>query len=191
MDEFWLPTGHHWGLHIAHEAMEDSGPFTGGGHKVIWHTTEGRSSSGALATLKENRDAAHFVIDPYGNVAQCIPLNRAARALEHSGGPETNRANCIQIECVGLASETGKWSDSHYAHLAALFCLIDHRFPVRLHAPVSFAHPHRVSGQEFVSLSGHLGHCHVPGNSHSDPGPGFRWSELVAQVHESHRRYGK
>jgi hypothetical protein len=45
MDKNWLPEGHHWGLRIEHRRLPDAGPFTGGGHKLIWHTTEGGAST--------------------------------------------------------------------------------------------------------------------------------------------------
>lgn len=180
----WVPSNvdkGRWHLDVRHLEMENAGSFAGGGHKLVWHTTEGNSLSGALGALRSKRAAAHFVIDPRtGQTVQLIPLNRAARALAHPAGPETNRANAIQVEIVGFAADTGKWQDEHYLRLAALAVLIGHRFsiPRRNANGVSFSNPHRLSGTDFYRASGHIGHCHVPGNDHTDPGRGFKGGRL-------------
>lgn len=182
MSNVWLPTGDHqekWGLTLHKERMEDAGPFTGGGWKLCWHTTEGPTLGGALSALRSKRAASHVVINPRsGDVVQLIPFDCAARSLAHTLAPETNRANVIQVEIVGHASESGHWSNREYRCLAALAVLIEHRvrIPRRVAADLSFAHPRKLSGTGFVRAAGHLGHCHVPGNDHTDPGTGFKGS---------------
>lgn len=184
MNRLWLPQGDHrkgWGLLIAYDRAEDAGNFVGGGHKLCWHTTEGGSYSSVVRTLKEKRAAVHFVIDPrIGRVIQMIPLDKAGRGLAHPSGPETNRANVIQVEIVGYAKESGQWSDEDYRKLAALAVLIEHRFPIprRTTGEVTFAEPRRLSGPGFYRAAGHCGHCHVPGNDHYDPGKGFKGKKL-------------
>ena len=60
----------------------NAGGFQGGGHKIVWHTTEGSSLP------NYGGSAPHFTLDPAnGRLWQHIPLDRAARALK-AGGPE-------------------------------------------------------------------------------------------------------
>jgi N-acetyl-anhydromuramyl-L-alanine amidase AmpD len=184
-----------WGLKVKHHILEDAGAFSGGGWKICWHTTEGANLDGAVSTLASARSAAHFVIDPKsGDVTQCVPLDQAARSLEHPSGPETNRANVIQIEVVGFSTigEAQKhgapaeravpnFDAAAYRRLAALAVLIEHRHPVPRHAR-PFRKPEKFTGQGFVDFAGHCGHVHVPGNSHTDPGQGFDWPTLVDKM---------
>jgi hypothetical protein len=171
MDKAHLPRGTHWGLHITGHPAEDAGAFAGGGHKLLWHTTEGTNIDTMVRVLEEKRAAPHIVVDFYhSRVVQMIPFNRAARALEHNGGPETNRANCVQVEICDYAKNSQDWTERQYGVLAALAVLIEHRVPIPRHANYRFRHPVRLGGQQFVDATGHLGHCHVPGNSHWDPG---------------------
>lgn len=197
-----LPTGtlESWGLTVEHHILKDAGAFTGGGWKICWHTTEGASLSGALTTLAKNGSAAHFILDPSnGDVTQCVPLDQAARALGHPSGPETNRANVIQVELVGFATvaEAQKkgapagravpnWDADEYRRLAALAVLIEHRHPVPRHAR-PFRNPEKFTGQGFVDFAGHCGHVHVPGNDHTDPGAGFDWPTLLDKMESFER----
>jgi len=129
MNDLWLPEGRHWGLNIEHRELPNAGEFTGGGHKLVWHTTEGGGIDNMWRVLRDKNAAPHFCIDPGGGdapVYQCIPLNRAARALEHPAGtPETNRANAIQVEIIGFAKDAKDWGHVIYRDLGALAALID------------------------------------------------------------------
>jgi hypothetical protein len=170
--------------------LADAGSFTGGGHKFIVHTTEGSSLDGAFTTLAQNNDAPHFILEVKNGqkrLVQCIPINRAARALEHpSGTLETNRANCIQVEVVGFTDETAatkaghlelfvpNWSQQIYKAIHDLMFWTHQNFGV----PMESDHPFpgnpgfaRLSQQDFVNAVGLLGHCHAASNSHTDPGP--------------------
>jgi hypothetical protein len=53
--------------------------------------------------------------------------------------------------------------------LANLALLIEHRVDIPRKAPRSFPGT-RYTGSGFVRAQGHIGHCHVPGNTHTDPG---------------------
>jgi len=172
-----------------HQPLEDAGPFTGGGRKFIVHTTEGSTLESAFATLQANRSAPHFILEVKNGrrrLVQCIAINRAARALQHTGGPETNRANCIQVEVVGFTDHTAaqraghlelwvpNWSHDVYAALHALMQWTNEHFGVPMRADHPFVgRPGyaRLSGEAFVNAVGLLGHCHVPENDHTDPGP--------------------
>ena len=182
--DLWLPKGRHWDLHIEHLPLANAGAFTGGGWKLVWHTTESsRDAVDAMwNVLRDKRAAPHIVIGMKPGIGlpvaiQCIPFNRAARALEHNSGPETNRANCIQVEVCGRAASSNGWADNWYRALANLGLLISHRVPIPLKRPRPFPDG-RYTGLGFVRATGHVGHCHVPGNTHSDPGR-FNGRKLV------------
>jgi hypothetical protein len=190
MDKLWLPTGHHWDLHIEREQLEDAGSFTGGGWKLCFHTTESswNSVDAMVDVLRDKRAAPHFCIGgrpgrSHPTVVQLIPLNQAGRALgnDSSDGYQTNRANCIQIEICGRTSEIPQWSDVMYKRLANLTELIRHRVDVPNKAPWDFSNPKRASDSAWVKASGYVGHVHAPDNDHVDPSR-FREGYLIDLV---------
>lgn len=190
MDKLWLPEGHHWDLHIEHEPLEDAGPFTGGGWKLVLHTTESRYDQldAMVDVLRVKRAAPHFVIGSregrqHPTVVQCVALDRAGRALANDAGDgfQTNRANAIQIEICGYASESHLWAISRYEAIANLVALIQHRVEIPNVAPQDFSNPRRMGDQEFVAASGYVGHSMAPDNDHTDPGR-FREGRLVQMV---------
>lgn len=194
----WLPTGSlgSWGLEVLpRHPGHDAGSFTGGGWKTLWHTTEGGSMASVIRTLAEKDADVHIVFDPKnGRLTQLLPFDRAGRGLAHpSGTPQTNRANVIQIEMIGFAKVSTAiaslasprravplFGADEYRRMAALAVLIEHRLPVARHAQ-PFMRPRRLGGQEFVDFTGHLGHCHAPGNDHEDPGR-LDWPRLLAAM---------
>src|SRR4051812_34946159 len=185
--DLWLPTGAHWDLNIEHKPLEDAGEFTGGGHGLVWHTTESeRESVDAMwHVLRAKNAAPHVVIGwregfRYPVAIQCIPFHRAGRALAHPSGPETNRANAIQVEICGRAAESQDWDDNWYKALANLAGLIGHRVDIPESCPRPFPGT-RYSGPGFFNAKGHVGHCHAAGNDHVDPGH-FRGAKLVRYV---------
>ena len=192
MDQNWLPEGHHWGLKIEHKMLPNAGPMTGGGHKLIWHTTEGTGMDRMWNVLRDKNAAPHFLIDPGGGdapVYQCIPLNRAARALEHpSGTPETNRANCIQVEIIGFAKDADEWGHVIYRDLGALAALIDHRFNIRRGYRPFTVPAKKVTPLGFVRATGHMGHAHVPNNNHWDPGK-MSGGRLMRAIKDAEEHY--
>lgn len=190
MDKLWLPTGHHWDLHILHYRAEDAGTFTGGGHGLLWHTTESpffRVDS-MQDVLDRKRAAPHLLIGGRAGlehpvVVQMIPFNRAGRALQNdpSDGKQTNRANKIQVEICGYTDHTAaqaagalkdwipNWTENRYQALANLAGLTMHRFDISNVAHYDFSNPKRLGDQQFTDADGHLGHCHAPDNTHTDP----------------------
>jgi len=181
-----------WHPSAKKQQLEDAGSFTGGGHKFVVHTTEGSTLESAFDTLKAERSAPHFILEVKNGrrrLVQCIPINRAARALKHDSGPETNKANCIQVEVVGFtdgdkAAKLGhpelwvpNWSPAIYKQLHLLMLWTHNHFAVPMRADHPFAGQPgyaRLSGQAFVNAVGLVGHCHAPlaaGNDHTDPGP--------------------
>lgn len=185
MDALWLPEGHHWSLHVEHKPLPDAGGFTGGGWKLVWHITVSPwESVDAMWEVLRDKDAApHFVIGgrkgrEHPTVIQCIPLNRAGRALAHPSGPETNRANAIQVEICATPASVKTFKDWHYKAFGNLAELVRHRVDVPNKCPRSFTSTKRFTGGGFVKTKGHVGHMHVPGNDHADPTTSFSGSRL-------------
>jgi hypothetical protein len=193
MSDNWLPKGKHWGLSITHHPTEDAGSFVKAAPKLLLHTTEGIDFKTMKRVLIGKRAEPHLLVGHGGvSVCQFIPFNQAARALEHHGDPETNRAHCIQIEYCGYASEMSKISDKVLAHLGALAVLIQHRVPFKRHAPAKFTTtPHRLSGSDWLSANGILGHQHVPNQwaGHWDPGA-FPVDKLIKAMSAAEKKYG-
>lgn len=193
MSDLWLPEGLHWDLHIEHHQLPDAGSFTGGGWGLCWHTTESprEAVDSMLGVLRDKNAAPHFVIGyragvRYPVVIQMIPLDRAGRALAHPSGPETNRANKIQIEICGRAAESNGWDTNWYRALANLAGLISHRVPIPHSRPRAFPGS-RYTGMGWVNAEGHIGHCHCPGNDHVDPGR-FQGTRLVRLLKEGQQQ---
>jgi hypothetical protein len=166
-------------IKIKQVPLGSTGPMAGGGHKIVWHTTEGATASGALGAYKASGAYPHYTLAEDGTAWQHLPHSQYATALQHVFGPETNRANAIQVEIVGFAGSSGNWSDGRYEQIAALARHIEKSFNVRRDAKVSFDNPSRLSPDGFVSYQGHCGHAHVPGNSHYDPGTGFKIGKVL------------
>jgi hypothetical protein len=171
-------SGSGWHPEAIRVEFENSGGMAvGAGHKIVHHTTEGGSIAGAESAYRANRSAPHFTFDHDRNVLhQHVPINRAARSLKHSAGtPETNKAWPIQIEHVGFAASSGGWSNTAYSRIASLCRWIEENANVTRTCTVDFeAGASRLSGAAFFDYEGHIGHMHVPGNDHTDPGGGFR-----------------
>lgn len=145
---------------------QDAGAFTGGGSKLVWHTTEGSSLPNYQGS------APHFTIDPRtGKLWQHIPINRAARTLK-AGGP--NFWNTIQVEIIGFAGASHSWPSSAYGHLRDLARWIERNGDVPRKSTVTFTDARnvkRLPADAFRSYAGHIGHQHAPApNDHWDPG---------------------
>lgn len=151
------------------------GGFTAGGKKLVWHTVEGSSIEGAVAAYRASGSYPHFTLqwkDGKLLIAQHAPIDQCVTTLQHPGGtPETNRAGCIQVEIASFAKDAHNWPDEMYAALADFARWVEDNAGVPRKTGVKFTVPaQRLSGSAFVSYAGHIGHCHVPGNDHWDPG---------------------
>lgn len=159
--------------------LPPTGPMGGGGRKIVWHTTEGSTAAGAVGAYKASGAYPHFTLAEDGTAWQHLGFGQYGTALKHVYGPETNRANAIQVEIVGFAKDSGRWSDTRYKQIAALARYIEDKFNVPRDAKVSFDNPSRLSPEAFVGYAGHCGHVHVPGNDHYDPGTGFKIGKVL------------
>jgi N-acetylmuramoyl-L-alanine amidase-like protein len=155
-----------WHPNAVRRVHPDSGAHQSGNPKLVWHTTE------ILELPNYGGSAPHFTLDPRdGRLWQHIPLNRGARALK-AGGPNFMRA--IQVELIGFAKDTQDWTDLNYRRIAKLARWIEANFDVPRKTSVTFVGggqtPHLPSVDAFRLYTGHIGHQHVPGNDHWDPG---------------------
>ena len=79
------------------------GAYSTGPFKIVHHTTEGSSASGAMGAYRANKSDPHFTVDAT-TIYQHIDTNSTARALANPpGGVQTNRDSAIQIEVVAFA----------------------------------------------------------------------------------------
>jgi hypothetical protein len=164
-----------WHPHAIRIPGRTAGLHAGGGRKIVWHTTEGHSASGAIAEYRAHGGwptfTFEYLVNGRSRVYQHMPISQAARALRHPSGPETNRANAVQVEIVGFARDAPTWPHDKYRAIARLARWIEHAWDVPRRTTVRFGTPaHRMSGMEFFRYAGHCGHEHVPHNDHYDPG---------------------
>lgn len=154
-----------------------SGPHVGGPFKIVHHTTEGSTAEGAMTAFAQNRSDPHFTVDA-SNIFQHIDTTEGARALHNDpGGVQTNRDSAIQIELVGFAHLPK--DSAALTNLARLCRWIEATHGVAKTWPAGLPRParngrdpggHNRNTQIWDGQSGHFGHCHVPENTHWDPG---------------------
>lgn len=151
--------------------------------RLVVHTTEGDTIEGAMASYRANGTPPQLTVDPARRRrAQHLDLTRAAYALANlSGGVETNRIPCVQIEVVGYAGR------AHLMPADQLLWLGTEVFrPVFERLPIQPVHPkfvgtesgtiattsarQRFSYDAWYKFNGVCGHQHVPENHHWDPG---------------------
>lgn len=148
--------------------------------KVCWHTTEGTTLAGAEQAFKNY--PPHLGYNPLTReLHQYVPLNRHSYAFFNS---EADDEYVIQIEVVGFASQSHLWPDWVISNIVNdLVNPLEAAIGVPpivvwtgfhgegegfiLASPSS---PIRISLSQLREFSGHLGHQHIPGDSHWDPG---------------------
>ena len=153
-----------------------SGAHVGGPFKIVHHTTEGSTASGAMQAFAANRSDPHFTVDRT-QIYQHIDTNEGARALRNApGGVQTNRDSAVQIELVGFAHLPK--DPQALQNLARLCRWIEQVHDVPREWPAGFPRPakngkdpggHLRDARLWDTRSGHYGHCHVPENTHWDP----------------------
>jgi hypothetical protein len=158
-------------------AGNSAGNYIGGPWRIVWHTTGGHNLANAILTLAKHNYWPHFTMDE-DHVYQHINTDFAARALQnHAGGVETNRWHAVQIEMVARAewpktpallaqaARLARWIESAHG--------IPQIWPNGYPLPAQGGHDpggHNRNAQNWLNQGGHYGHCHVPENTHWDPG---------------------
>lgn len=151
------------------------GAYLGGPFKIVHHTTEGSTASGAIAAYKANKSDPHFTVDAT-TIYQHIDTSVASRSLENrSGGIQTNRDSAIQIEVVGFAGQPK--NRETLQNVAKLCRWIESTHDIPLLWPNGFPKAgsrdpggHNRNSTNWDQLGGHYGHSQVPENTHWDPG---------------------
>lgn len=154
-----------------------SGPHLGGPNKIVHHTTEGSTAQGAIDTFRQNRSDPHFTVDAR-TIYQHIDTSMSARALRNEvGGVQTNRDGAIQIELVGFAHLPK--DERALANVARLCRWLETTHHIPRDWPAGYPRPakngrdpggHNRDESVWDTQGGHYGHCHVPENTHWDPG---------------------
>jgi len=173
-----------------------SGSNLGGPFKIVHHTTEGSTAEGAMQAFANNRSDPHFTVDA-NHIYQHIDTQEGARALRNlPGGVETNRDSAVQIELVGFAHLPK--NRSTLTNLARLCRWIEAIHDVPKVWPNGFPKPakngrdpggHNRDAQTWDTKAGHYGHCHVPENTHWDPG--YTTDEVQFVMHAAFDADGK
>lgn len=154
-----------------------SGAPLGGPAKIVHHTTEGSSASGAFAAYAANRSDPHFTVDAT-TIWQHIDTAQSARALRNAaGGVQTNRDGAIQIEIVGFAHRPK--TRATLVNVARLCRWIEAVHGVPRVWPNGYPRPATPAGTDpgghtrtaavWDRRGGHYGHSQVPENTHWDP----------------------
>jgi hypothetical protein len=151
------------------------GAYSGGPFKIVHHTTEGSTASGAMGAYKAHKSDPHFTVDST-TIYQHIDTSVAARSLKNPpGGVQTNKDSAIQIEVVGFA---GKPKNKETLKNVAKLCRwIEETHKVPKVWPNGLPRTgsrdpgrHNRNATNWNTKGGHYGHSHVPENDHWDPG---------------------
>jgi len=179
--------------------------------KGLIHTTEGFTLASALAAYRNGGYAPHVTIGPHPDGGERVQRwqhypfsSRATTLADASGGVRTNRLWVYQVEVVGTCDDAWKTRyDGRYARwhvdnwpawyreaVAELMADWEDWFGIPRRSTVTWrSYPgsygtgasQRLSGSEFTSYTGWLGHQHAPENTHGDPGD-LDISDLFARM---------
>ncbi len=127
---------------------------------VVIHTIEG-SAAGAISWFKnpKSRVSAHYIVSKAGVVTQMI---REKDRAWHAGSSSYNERS-IGIENGGYAGKN-LWTEVQYRELAKLTRYLCDKYTI----PIDRKHI--------------IAHKEVPGSTHWDPGPHFKWDYFLHLV---------
>jgi hypothetical protein len=154
------------------------GPYTTGPFKIVHHTTEGSSATGAFSAYASHKSDPHFTVDST-TIYQHIDTALSARALRNApGGVQTNRDSAIQIEVVGFAAQPKNQQTLQNVARLCRWLEAIHGIPqIWPNGLPKVATPaggdpggHNRNSANWDTKGGHYGHSHVPENTHWDPG---------------------
>jgi len=157
--------------------------------KVTWHVTVSPPGSfdSVHRVLTSKRSEPHFIYDPKTDrLGQYFACDRGARALANDGATPTNRDGTINIQIEVCAwpgdihsgqkgfTEIPEFDPNAPNWRALMRCIrswgIPDHWPSGNVMRGSWASDSVSRSWSTYRKSGHFGHCHVPGNSHWDPG---------------------
>lgn len=156
---------------------------------LVLHFTQGTSIGGAVTAMRQARSECHEVFDPATGASLALtPWTAPARSLRHPAGtPDTNNrgwagtsvyGRCYQVEIVGYSERAGDYSDNWYAQLERYLrdrCAtlgVPYLFPCPFVGRAAYGAKaaQRLTWSAWAEVAGIVGHQHVPGNDHWDPG---------------------
>ncbi|MGH7790961.1 MAG: hypothetical protein ACREOB_01470, partial [Thermodesulfobacteriota bacterium] len=170
--------------------------------KFVPHTTEtGSRTSVGWPGYSGGASAPNATYDPRGRtIRQHFSNNESSRALKDPSGTAVreNRDNVFQLEIIcysqkSLAVErgglwVGNLTPANYQDLAKIVEQLNRELDLPLQSSVTWGtwtngtpSSIRLSGPQYDAYKGILGHMHVSGNSHWDPGA-FSWTKLEAAI---------
>jgi hypothetical protein len=151
------------------------------GPRFTWHVTV--SPQGYFTSMASYLIAAGFepqvLYDPKTDrLGQFGPLTQSARALQNDGARRTNREGKVNIQVEVVAMPSPPWTNGFDPAAKPNFRKLlaagrAHGIPGVWPAgpPVSSSSQAMPRTRSiWQSKAGHYGHCHVPANSHWDPG---------------------
>lgn len=168
--------------------------------KFCLHTTETKSWPSYDGGAKAPNATYHPLLR---QTRQHFDSDRSSRALQDPSSTTVreNRDNIFQLEIIAYSdyalaqSVDGLWigdlTEEHYADIAEMLQQLHNDLGLPLEASVQWREGRktayndvRLNGPAYDAYKGILGHVHVSGNSHWDPG-GFYYSQLAAKVEEA------
>lgn len=157
-----------------------------GNPKIVIHTTE---TAGKPNWSAQGSGIPHITYERTGRRWQHIPFDMAAYTLK--GGdyqsPNSDCGRVLQVEIIGFAKDSSSWSDQEYALLRKLLIDLCAIGAVRFDFPLEFVGQDtnaRVSLARYAEHEGIVGHQHIFGETHWDPGK-LDVSRLVVPVVKS------
>ncbi len=183
MPDLWLPGAER-------RPESNGGSMAGGPPRSVFHITWDSLGPGgkqpsfdAIAGyLQSVNYCPHLMWDPWsGKVVQFYPANQSARAVRNSsGGVETNRMGSVCIQVEAFFSPGAVRDGKKYATVADTPCVGLDKIVRWMRSwgspdvwpsgwPAWTGNSRSVSN--WTQKAGHYGHCHVPENDHTDPGP--------------------
>jgi hypothetical protein len=167
--------------------------------KFCLHTTETEGWPGYAGGASAPNATYHPRLR---EIRQHFSSDRSARALRDPSGTAVreNRDRVFQLEIVAYSDKQlgdsvgGLWigdlTDSHYTDLANIILQLNRDLALPLRQSVTWKEGAvsayggvRLTGSAYDAYRGILGHVHVSGNTHWDPG-GFRISRLIGKLAE-------
>ncbi len=166
-----------------------NGKHDPGPNKILLHTLEGNSVKDQPKEELFGGVAPHFAVDIKNKeVFQYMSIYKASSAVKGSEVGDLSAG--VQIEIIGWTdceNGTSDWclgdesafSDSDWMYLAQLLNAISVETGIPLTSSVDWSDSSykQLEGDEFINYTGIIGHKHVIGNDHHDPG-GEVWERI-------------
>ena len=153
-------------------------------NKILLHSTEEIGRDGIKIYPSGNVYPAHFVINlKEKKIWQHFSIYQPSLAIVNH-----DKSGPIQIEIVGFSTPSSdgyksewdlkKFSDEDWDYLAKVLLAISEETGIPLTSSVSWTDgAERLGDEEFTNYKGVIGHMHVPGNDHTDPGNIWQYVE--------------